>query len=571
MTRNFLSRVFATAALVVAGSGIANASDYADRVFLGDHIITMDAANDTANAVAIRGDKIIFVGDKSDTKALIGKQTEVIELGDNALIPGLIDAHGHFTMVARQVDLLNVSSPPVGPVEEIDDIVELLKAFIKEKGIAKGEWVMAYGYDDSLLKENRHPTREDLDKASKDNPIYIRHVSGHLGVANSAALAAVGITADSPNPAGGVIRRLAGGSEPNGVLEEAATMPFMMQYFKTQSTDPNAFADMVAKAITYCASFGLTTIQDGASMLADVKALQGFAEQGMIQADIAMFPHISMVPKGIEPQSLYQTEYQKGVRVAGIKFALDGSPQGRTAWLTQPYTHLPHGVTDKEYKAYSTVDAAEYKAQAKAVLLAGMPIIVHSNGDAAIDLMLDSVEEAFAGQEIPDHRSVIIHAQLMRQDQLDRAKRLKVIPSFYSAHPFFWGDWHRLSFGDERAFGISPTGSALRKGITFTVHNDSPVVPPDMMRLLWVTVNRETRSGFVLGPDERISPLEALRAMTINAAYQYFEEDKKGSLTVGKQADLVILGADPITVDPGTIKDIPVLETIAHGQTIFKM
>ena len=210
-----------------------------------------------------------------------------------------------------------------------------------------------------------------------------------------------------------------------------------------------------------------------------------------------------------------------------------------------------------------------FKAEARKFLRAEIPIYAHANGDAAIDLALDAIEEAYDGQEIPDHRSVIIHAQLMRQDQLDRAKKLRVIPTFYAAHPFFWGDWHRLSFGDKRAFGMSPAASALRKGVHFTIHNDTPIVPPDMMRLLWIAVNRETRDGVILGPEERLSTYDALYAMTLGGAYQYFEEDRKGSIAVGKQADLVVLDRNPLLTEPKKLKDIAVQETIARGITIF--
>ncbi len=568
MKRTFAHWAMAMSLGLSAGQVLAAAIQPADRVFFGDHIITMDPAKEDAEAVAVRGDKIVFVGDESKAKAYIGDSTQVVELGEKALIPGMIDAHGHFTMAARMIDFANASSPPVGPVENIDDIIELLKKHIADTKPAKGEWVMAYGYDDSLLAENRHPTREDLDKISTEHPIYMMHVSGHLGAVNSAALAAVGMNADTPNPKGGVIRRFPGTNEPNGVLEEKAIYAFMMPYFTASAKDPAGFAKKIGKAVRYFASFGVTTIQDGATAIHDVKMLKAMGQQGILKADVAAFPHATML-NGADPKILFETEYYDGLRVSGIKFSLDGSPQGRTAWMTSHYHGLPDGA-DEGYTAYPTVDPEAYKAEAKAVLQAGIPILVHANGDAAIDLALDSVEEAFAGQEIPDHRSVIIHAQLMREDQLDRAKKLKMIPSFYSAHPFFWGDWHRLSFGDERAFGISPTGTALKKDVPFTLHNDTPVVPPDMMRLLWSTVNRETRSGVVLGPDERISAKEALHAVTLGAAYQYFEEDTKGSLTEGKQADMVILGADPLQVDPHTLKDIPILETIAHGKTIYK-
>ena len=261
-------------------------------------------------------------------------------------------------------------------------------------------------------------------------------------------------------------------------------------------------------------------------------------------------------------------EYRGGFRVAGVKFVLDGSPQGRTAWMSKPYTEGPPGA-DADYVAYPTMEPAAYKSQAAKLIGRGVPLLVHANGDAAMDLMIEGVIGA-VGDTVPDHRSVIIHAQLMRADQLDKAKTYGIVPSFFSAHTFFWGDWHLQSFGPERGENISPTRWAQDRGVHFTIHNDAPVVPPDMMRLLWATVNRNTRSGHVIGPDQRLTVEEALYAATMGGAYQLFEEDNKGSITEGKRADLVILGANPMEVDPVTIKDIPIIETIAGGKTVYK-
>ena len=186
--------------------------------------------------------------------------------------------------------------------------------------------------------------------------------------------------------------------------------------------------------------------------------------------------------------------------------------------------------------------------------------------------MLDGVDEALADMdEIPDHRSVIIHAQLMRADQLDRAAELNVVPSFFSAHTFFWGDWHVRSFGEERGTNISPVRWASDRGVPFTIHNDSPIVPPDIMRLVSITVNRKSRSGRVLGPHQRATVMEALNAVTLGAAYQFFEEDTKGSLTVGKQADLVILEMNPLTTDPAELEGIQILETFSRGRSVHKL
>ena len=252
-----------------------------------------------------------------------------------------------------------------------------------------------------------------------------------------------------------------------------------------------------------------------------------------------------------------------------MKFVLDGSPQGRTAWLTQPYAEGPDNAPD-DYVAYPSYDIETYKRQVAGLIGRGVPVLVHANGDAAIDAMIEGVAGAVDADALPDHRSVIIHAQLTRPDQLPLVKALGIVPSYYAAHPFFWGDWHRRSFGEERAAFISPTQATLEQGIPFTIHNDAPVVPPDMMRLIHIAVNRTTRSGQVLGPDQRLSASQALHAVTLGAAYQYFEERTKGSITPGKRADLVILGENPLTADPATLADIPVLETIARGKSVFR-
>jgi predicted amidohydrolase YtcJ len=540
----------------------------ADIVFLGGHIITMDPALPEVDAVAVRGDAIAAVGTRNEVEALVGEDTRVVELGDKALLPGFIDAHGHFAFTARLLDYVNLSSPPVGPVENIDDLIARLQAHIEDNEIAPGEWTIGYGYDDSLLAEKRHPTRDDLDLASEEHPILILHVSGHLAAANSRALAEGGITAGTDDPPGGVIRRREGSREPDGVLEETAASK--LAFARLFATPPERLDALARKAITYYASFGVTTIQDGATAPAEIEFFRAAAAREPFAADIAAYPYVTNLSEEQFETLEADAEYESGYRVAGAKFSLDGSPQGRTAWLTEPYEEGPRGAAE-DYVAYPTTEPDYYKPRAADLLARGVPFLVHANGDAAIDLAIEGVAEALEGRPVSDHRTVIIHAQLMREDQLDAAKRLGMVPSFYSAHPFFWGDWHRVSFGEERASNISPLRWAIERDVPYTIHNDTPVVPPNIMRLIWSTVNRKTRSGYVLGPEQRATVAEALWGVTLGAAYQYFEEDRKGSITPGKQADLIILGNDPHMVDPDLLKDIPVIETIARGQTIYRV
>jgi len=544
--------------------GALGAAQDADLIFLGQNIITMDASN--VSAVAVRGDRIVVAGSEQDARALQGEGTLVIELGERALLPGFIDAHGHFAGVARYADMLDLSSPPVGDVTSVDDIVRKLQRRIENLNIPPGELVYGYGYDDSLLAELRHPNRDDLDRASSDHPIVIRHVSGHLLAANSMALLEAGVGANSADPAGGIIRRRPGSDEPDGVMEETA-----MRFFPGtgELLKPQRQSELRREAVQIYAGYGITTIQDSNVSQAYVDQLKAEGLEQEYAADIVTFVMGNPLPDDVLATVAADTSYTGGVRNGGVKFTLDGSPQGRTAWMSEPYNAGPPGAA-ADYVAYPSYDPDAWLNRIGPLLERGVPVLAHANGDAAIELMIDGVANAIAAGPVPDHRSVIIHAQLIREDQLDRVAELGIIPSFYSVHPFFWGDWHRLSFGEERARFISPVQAAIARDIPFTVHNDSPIVPPDMMRLVEITVNRETRSGFVLGPEQRASVMQALHAITLGAAYQYFEEDEKGSITAGKRADLVILEDNPLTVATSELGEVSVLETFARGKSIFK-
>lgn len=537
--------------------------DPADMIFVGQNIITMDQPDVTG--VAVRGDRISFVGSAGEAMLLRGTETRVVELGERALLPGFIDAHGHFSAFASRLDALDLSSPPVGDINSIDDIVSAIRNWIEVRQIPAGEIIHGVGYDDSLLAELRHPTREDLDRASTRHPIVIRHVSGHLLAVNSLALSNANVSVLTDNPEGGVIRRLDGSADPDGVMEETA-----MRLFPSQSTDLNEEQRRLLRrqALEVYASYGITTIQDS-------NIGQPYLNQLIEEAKLDPFPQDIVAYLWANVMSDDQlavvapTEYQGGIRLGGIKFTLDGSPQGRTAWMTEPYTQGPPNAKP-DYVAYPSYDPELYLQRMPDLIERAVPVLAHANGDAAIDLMLDGVEAGLTSGEVKDHRSVVIHSQLMRPDHLPRFKELGVIPSYYSVHPFFWGDWHRLSFGEERASFISPVAATAALDIPLTIHNDTPVVPPDMMRLVSVTVNRLTRSGYVLGPDQRATVEQALKAITLGAAYQYFEEEDKGSITLGKQADFVLLESNPLGSEPQLLQDIAVVETIARGKSIYQ-
>ena len=541
-----------------------NEAPQADIAFYGDNIITLSEQSGPANFVAVKDDTIIFVGQRVDWN---GQASEVINLEDSALLPGFIDAHGHVAWHGRLSAMANVASPPVGPAEDINGLVAVLKSYMASNALSDDEWIVGMGYDDSLLAEKRHPTISDLDKVSTSHPILLIHVSGHLSAVNSKALEIAGINENTPNPPGGVIRRLGDSQKPNGVLEETAG--FAIQSFLPSAENGN---ELIHGGLLDYARYGITTAQDGASSLGVINELRSASSEKPFPIDVVSFQRVDETYLGENSPPLpLLSNYKNGFKVGGVKMILDGSPQGKTAYLTQPYKIPPKGGAH-DYRGYPIMPAESVDALFTKFIDAGLPILAHANGDAAADLFVNALNRSIDTSSIPDHRTVMIHAQTVREDQLDIMAELKAIPSFFSAHTFYWGDWHRDSvFGEERASRISPTQSSLDKGIVFTVHNDSPVVPPDMIRLLWATTNRLTRSGQVLGQEQRISTLDAIKAVTINAAYQYFEEDKKGTIDVGKQADFVILSKNPLNVPTTQLLDIKVERTIARGKTIFEL
>jgi hypothetical protein len=541
----------------------ATAPAAADVVYAGDHILTFEPGLPRARSLAVRGERIVCVDAGDECCALVGPDTRVVELGSRALLPGFIDAHGHVTMLASLVDRANLSAPPVGDVTTIASLQDALRAHLAAHPPAPGAWLAGYGYDDSLLAERRHPTRDDLDAVSRNVPIAILHVSGHLAVANGAALAAAGVSAETPDPPGGRFRRREASREPNGVAEEAALFELLGRSPLVQPITP----EQLRRALAVYASFGFTTVQDGASAPESIAALERLAREGGAPLDVVYFPMLRDLAQPLPDAPLH--EYRGGVAWGGVKLILDGSPQAKTAFLSEPYHVAPPGQP-ADYRGYPIL-AQQFVDDALARFVAArVPVIAHANGDAALDMLIGAVERALARAPDVDHRTVAIHAQTARDGQLDRMRAAGVIPSFFSAHPYYWGDWHRDSvLGPARAARISPARSALARGIPFTIHNDAPVVPPDAARLLWATVNRLTRSGRPLGAEQRIGTEDALRALTANAARQYFEEAKKGTLAVGKQADLVVLSEDPLAMAPEKLLELKVIETVSRGRAVF--
>ena len=536
-----------------------HAIEEADLIISSNKVILMTGVEQAQPlSIAIKNKKIAWIGSHQDAKNFQG---EHINFGNQAVLPGFIDAHGHASYLAFATQVANIASPPVGKINNIQDLQTELKNFIQDSDLQPGEWVMGLGYDDSLLAEQRHPTKDDLDEVSTEHPIYLIHVSAHLGAANSLGLSLANINSKTEDPPGGKIRRYKNSLEPNGVFEETAAYP-LQQLAMSGYKDP---IGSVKSAMEIYAKNGITTAQDGASSKETIGLMQAADAQGKINLDIISYP---IGQNGLlkEIDTLSFGSYTGRLKIGGIKLILDGSPQGKTAYLTEPYYKPPHSESDS-YKGYPLIPQSEVSKWVQEYAALKIPIMAHANGDAAADMLIEAVEQANMNS---DHRTIMIHAQTVREDQLDQMRELKIIPSYFSTHTFYWGDWHRDSvFGEERAMRISPTKSSINRNMPFTVHNDAPVVPPDMIRLLWSTTNRKTRSGKVLGEEQKISTYAALEAMTINAAYQHFEDDIKGTIEVGKQADLVILSEDPLSIHPEKLLNVKVVATYSKGTEIF--
>ncbi len=547
------------AALLIATAAL-QAAVAAPTLYVG-RIITMDPSQPFAEAVLVEGERIVAVGGKELRKAHEG-DARVVELGRRAMLPGFIDAHGHLTATAAYINFVNLSPPPVGPVADVARLQTTLREHIERERIPAGRWVVGVGYDDALLKEKRHPTRDDLDAVSREHPIFIVHVSGHLSVGNSALLSQVGISSETVDPPGGAYRRRADSREPNGVFEEMAHYAVMA---RLPRPNPDGALIGLQKTLAYLASRGLTTVQDGGANTENLQLLQSAAQNGLLNLDVVAYRYWSPIGMAL-PKEFVSNEYQNRFRVDGVKIILDGSPQGKTAFLSRPYTVPPVG-RDASYRGYPSLPEPVVQKAVTAALQARVPLLAHANGDAAAEILIDAVDAA-AVAEAP--RVVMIHSQTVRDDQLDRMARLRITPSFFVSHTFFWGDWHREeTLGVERAMRISPTRSATERGIRYTLHNDPPVVPPDMIRTLWSATTRRTRSGEVLGREQRASTHEALAGITLDAARQYGEEASKGSISAGKQADFVIVDQDPLAMDPENLLQLQVLETISRGKTVF--
>lgn len=539
-----------------------------DTIYWGGPIVTVNDAQPSAEAVVVRDGRIAFVGHRRQAMAFAGKHARSVDLQGHTLVPGFIDAHGHVSGVGLQALSANLLPAPDGEGNSIPALQKIMRDFRAASPLADAYQVLiGFGYDDSQLQEQRHPTRQELDAIASDIPVIMIHQSGHLGSYNSKALALAGISADTPDPEGGVIRRESGSRNPDGVMEENAHN-LVLAKLMPEIGLKEGLALLAAGQALYV-KYGYTTAQDGRTDAGTLALLPVAGKAGKLIIDVVAYPEISMAMdnpamKGPDHAATYNHHF----RIGGVKISLDGSPQGKTAWLTRPYYRAPPGQKPA-YAGYPIFKDAEANDLIERAYAQGWQILAHANGDAAIDQFIAAVRAAEAAHPGKSLKPVLIHGQTLRRDQIAPLKELGIFPSLFPMHTYYWGDWHRQSvLGPERAENISPTQWVLQAGMIFTSHHDAPVVFPDSMRVLDATVNRVTRSGHVLGPDQRVEPLVALKALTLWAAEQYSEQASKGSIEVGKRADLVVLSDNPLTIERTALHTIRVLRTIKDGEVI---
>ncbi len=366
---------------------------------------------------------------------------------------------------------------------------------------------------------------------------------------------------------GGVIGREAGSNEPDGLLFETAFLPI---FAEVPGPDDDETLRLLEKGQDLYLQAGITTAQEGATMKHQLDLLRLLADRGSLKLDVVSLPfftEIDAIFAGKPPAD--EPDYRNRLRIGGVKIVTDGSPQGRTAAFTTPYlTEGPAG--QKSWRGELSFPQSVFNDTVKKVYDGGATLFVHCNGDAAIDALLEAHRFASEGDPTKPRGTVGIHSQFIRRDQLQKYAAWQITPSFYTEHCFYFGDTHVVNRGREQAEFISPMKSALALGLHPANHTDFNVAPLDQLFTIHTAVNRQTRSGVILGEAERVTPLEALRAITLDGARMYGEEDKKGSIETGKLADLVILSADPTAVPAAEIEKIEVLETIKEGKTVWK-
>lgn len=534
------------------------------EIFFNGPIITMEetdaktAIRNAPEAVLVEKGRIKAIGKLEDLKRNCGKKLKMWDLKGKCLMPSFIDSHSHIVMNGQMNLFAKLSD-----CESFQDIVDTLTKYKNERKISETGIILGFGYDHNFLKEQMHPDKFVLDQVSKEIPVIILHISAHFACVNSKALELAGVTENTKNPKGGIIGRLHDQKEPSGYLEEAGMN--IVQEMMRKRIKPNILAMFKGMQENYIQN-GITTIQDGATTPSDFKILKIMSGMRQLKVDVVAYPLMSNGGIELKHQNEKRVKSYKGhLKIGGYKLVLDGSPQGRSAWMLEPYEG-----EEKGYCAYPWLQDEQVEEYVKTAIKEKQQVLAHCNGDAASEQFLSIYERVSSRMcREEDLRPVMVHCQTVRNDQLDRMAKIGMIASIFVGHVYYWGDVHKKNFGQQRGEHISPVKDALERNVIVNFHQDTPVTEPNMLHSVWAAVNRISRSGGIIGKAQQVEVYEALKAITINGAYQYFEEDEKGTISVGKRADLVILEHSPLEMEKMEIRNIGVYATIKDGKMIY--
>ncbi len=557
------------AALIIVagltGGNYALASDpTADVIFHNGTILTVDKNMTEAEAVAVKDGRILGVGSTVEIFRYRSNTTRMIDLGGKTLMPGFVEGHSH-PFMNMLVDNMMVDIRPVlytrGP-----EIMKIIKTAIAKA--APGEYIVFFGWDPLILKGLKNPTRLQLDTLAPNNPVVIIGNSGHVAFANSKAFQLAGVTKDTPDPAGpmgGTFGHSKDG-ELNGRLDQGdPILMTLLPFLKSRLSDPQKAMEQVGKAWQQCASSGITTVDD--SMI-DERYLNLYRET------TKHFPSIRVRGYAVHYNSWKPFEGDDLIKVNGAKVFVDGTPWTGTLFLTKPYPSSTLSLKvlelSPDYIQKPYISKADLQSLVDNCLKEKRTLEIHAQGDAAIDMALDAIEQGLSQCPWSDHRFRIAHVPMIRNDQLERTKRLGVQVTFLMAHVKYWGDILPTLVGDERGRRWMPAASAKMIGVNYGFHFDGPVAPNKPFSVLETAVTRKTVGGKVLGPEERVMIDDAIRAYTINPAYQLFMEREVGSIEPGKFADMIIVSDNPRKVAPHKLSDIKVLVTYLNGKEIYR-
>ncbi|MFK5878692.1 MAG: amidohydrolase [Flavobacteriaceae bacterium] len=536
-------------------------------IYFGGDIITMDG--DTPQyieAVIERDGKIIYAGEKASAVNNFAGKTVEVDLKGKTMLPGFIDPHSHFMSAVLMSTQVNVASPPMGTVTHIPSMIKKLKDFKKEKNIQDGEWIVGWGYDQDLLAEKRHITKMDLDKAFPNNKVLIVHISMHGAVLNSKALEWAEVDENYKTPEGGVVARIDGTNEPAGLLMEMAYMPV---FGKLPQPSEDEMMNLMEAAQMQYTSNGYTHAVEGFTHIKDMNTLKRAAKEGRFFIDIASLPGFTEMDEWLNNPEYPFGNYDNHLKFAGGKFTLDGSPQGLTAYMAEPYK-VPGPNGEENWVGNTSIPREDLAKLAKVMVDNNVQIMFHANGDGAIEDAIYAIKNA--GIKAGDNkRPVIIHSQFQKPEHLTKYIELGISPTYFTNHTFYWGDVHIRNVGEVKASFISPMKAANDLGLVTSNHTDFNVTLLDPFFVMWTSMKRETRAGKILGGDQVIDAYAALQAITTGPAFQFFEENRKGKIKKGLLADFVILDTNPLKVeDIDSIKNVKILETIKEGKTVFK-